>query len=278
MGPNPAHVGAFSAVYEYRYDWRKLVLYALGIGAKADELDYLYEARGPKVFPSFGVVPSYPVLTDLIAKSGGNIQAVVHGGQLVRVLGELPPSGVLRTQGTISGIYDMKRMATMTLETQTTCEGRAVYQTEWMIVFREGGGFGGPRPPKNPAPKLPRGTAPAWSIEDQVPREQALLYRLSGDENPLHADPDYARQVGFDQGPILHGLCTYGYVCRAAVKAIAGGDAARIKLFAAQFKQPVWPGEALRTVGYQVDGRWALEAYAAGRPEPVVAQAYVELA
>lgn len=265
-----ASVGAETPLLEYEYDWKKLVLYALGIGAKREELDYLYEQRGPKVYPSFAVVPSYPALMDLIGKSGGNFAAVVHGGQTVRVFGDMPPKGTLQTRGRIAGIYDLKRFATMVLETTTTCNGEKVFETEWSIIYRDAGGFGGPRPPKTPNVRIPKDTAPAWTFSEKIPNEQALLYRLSGDTNPLHADPKFAADVGFERGPILHGLCSYGYLCRALVLNAAGGDSQRLKSLVAQFRQPVWPGDTLRTDAYPVDDKLAVACYVEGNADPVI--------
>ncbi len=92
--------------------------------------------------------------------------------------------------------------------------------------------------------------------------EQALLYRLSGDLNPLHADPTFASLVGFEQGPILHGLCTYGFLARAVIQQACGGDGRRLKGLTAQFRKPVWPGETIRTDGYTLgDGRIVLQAF-----------------
>jgi acyl dehydratase len=246
-----------------------LALYALGIGAKRSELDYLYEARGPKVFPTFAVVPGYPVLFELLGRSGGSLAQVVHASQSVRVLGPLPRSGELATRGKITGLYDMKKFAQMVFQTRTSCDGRPVFEAEWSMFFLGEGGFGGPRPPKSPIPKIPADAQPLFELEETVPEEQALLYRLSGDFNPLHADPVFAAQVGFAEGPILHGLATYGYCARALIRSVLGGDAARLRAFHGQFRKPVWPGETLRTQGYLVDGNVALRAFAAGREDPV---------
>ncbi|HTM45995.1 MAG TPA: MaoC/PaaZ C-terminal domain-containing protein [Polyangiaceae bacterium] len=277
MSLSLAAVGAQSATYELNYDFKTLALYALGIGAKASELDYLYEGRGPKAFPSFAVVPAYPVLTDLIAKSGGNFAMVVHGGQSVRVNRPIPPQGTLCTVGTISALYDLKRMSQMIMTTTSSLDGEVICTTEWSLIFRDEGGFGGPRPAKMDIPKIPKDQSPSWTHEEIISPEQALLYRLSGDLNPLHADPEMARSVGFEQGPILHGLATYGFVCRAVTQRSCAGDAARIRFLSAQFKKPVWPGETLRVVGYEVDDKVLLEAFANDRPDAVIAQSWAEI-
>ncbi|HEX2732947.1 MAG TPA: MaoC/PaaZ C-terminal domain-containing protein [Polyangiaceae bacterium] len=269
-------VGAKTKVHELEYDWRTLVLYALGIGAKREELDYLYEGRGPKIFPSFAVVPTYAILGELLAISKGPYASVIHGGQSVHMLRPLPPKGTLKTQGTIKGIYDLKLLAQMVMETETTLDGEPVFRTEWQILFRGEGGFGGERRPKEEKVNPPK-REPDWVAEDHVSNEQALLYRLSGDFNPLHADPAFAAAVGFEQGPILHGLCTFGFVCRAVTRMACAGDARKITSLSMQFKKPVWPGDTLRTVGYQEGNRVLLQAFAQGRDEAVIGGAYADL-
>lgn len=262
-------VGAPSQTYTLDYDWRTLALYALGIGATRGELDYLYEARGPKVFPTFAVVPAYPVLNELLERTGGPYEMVVHQGQTVTVHKPLPPSGRLETSGTLKAMYDLKRMALVVLTSSSSVNGEVVYECEWQIVYRGEGGFGGERRPKTELLNVPK-REPDWVNEEVIPEQQALLYRLSGDTNPLHADPALAAKVGFEQGPILHGLATFGYVCRAVVAHSCDGDASRIKRFTAQFKRPVWPGDALRTEGYQDGERVLLQAFAGGRSEAVL--------
>lgn len=269
MSLKPEALGAETSAYSLTYDWKTLVLYALGIGAKRDELEYLYEGRGPKVYPTFAVVPTYPVLMDLMSKSGGSFERVVHGGQSVRVHAPLPPTGVMSTTGVITGVYDLKRMGQLVFQTKTFVNERLIYETEWSLIFLGDGGFGGPRPPKSFVGKVPDGVEPAFTFEETISPEQALVYRLSGDYNPLHADPQFAALVGFDQGPILHGLATYGFCARGLIKSALGGDASRLVALGAQFKKPVWPGETLRTVGYVVGDEYALKAYAGGRDEPV---------
>lgn len=261
-------VGKQTRVHTLRYDWKTLVLYALGIGAKKAELDYLYEGRGPKVYPSFAVVPCYALLEDLVALSQGPYERVIHGGQKVRLHRQLPPEGVLESRGTITGIYDLKLLAQMDFHTETRMDGELLFETEWTLFFRGEGGIGGRRP-KVSVPSIPK-REPDWVLEEVVSPEAALLYRLSGDFNPLHADPEFAARVGFEQGPILHGLATFGHLCRAVTLKAADGDASRIVSLEAQFKKPVWPGETLRTEGFVEDGKLLLQMFAGGRPDAVV--------
>jgi acyl dehydratase len=203
---------------------------------------------------------------------------VVHGGQKIHAHRLIPPAGKLETRATLKGIFDLKRFATVLLETETTLDGEPLFGSEWSIIVRDEGGFRGPRPPKDDAAMtgaLPKGREPDWIEEQATTPEQALLYRISGDTNPLHADPAFAASVGFTEGPILHGLCTFGFVARAAIQRVAGGDATRLSAMGAQFRKPVWPGDTIVTHGYDVgDGRVAMVAFAAGRPDPVVTAAW----
>jgi acyl dehydratase len=272
-------VGYKSKAYEFKYDWKTVVLYAHGIGAKKDELEYLYEAKGPKVYPTFGVAPVFATVGDLLTKTQANLAMVVHGGQTIRVHRPIPSEGTLKTVGTIRAIYDMKKMAQVMLETNSELNGEPLFDTEWSILVRGAGDFGGPPPPRADADALVGGKEPSFVASEATLPEQALLYRLSGDLNPLHADPDFARMVGFAQGPILHGLCTFGFVARAIIKHACGGDGNKLKSLAAQFRKPVWPGETIRTHGYVLpDGRVAVQAYAADRPDAVLSGGIAEIA
>lgn len=273
-------VGATSASYEHSYGWRDQALYALGIGAKRDELAYLYEGHpgGMKAFPTYAVIPAFVPVRELMARAGVEMHLVIHGAQEVTVHRPLPVEATLVTVAKLENIYDLKRFAQVTLTTRATVGGEPVVDTEWTILVRERGGFGGKRPPPTPAPRIPKDAPPAFTIEDTTHPEQALLYRLSGDHNPLHADPAIAAEAGFPEGPILHGLSTFGYVARACLCATAGGDAHRLKRLRAAFKKPVFPGDAIVTQGFPLDdGRVALQAFAGGRPDPVVSAAWAEI-
>ena len=257
----------------FTYSWKDAALYALGIGAKKDELDYLYEGRGPKMIPSFAVVPSFPPMLDLVASTGGNMAMIVHGAQKVKIHSPFPSAGTLKTTCTITNIYDLRRFASVMIESHSTDEaGKAIATGTWTIIFRGEGGFGGNPPPKESSGiDIPKEKAADFSIEEKTTPEQALLYRLSGDPNPLHADPDFAKNVGFDQGPILHGLCTYGFMVRHAAKGACGGDATKITDIDARFSKPVWPGDTLVTEGWNVaPGKVALRVSVKERGEVVL--------
>jgi acyl dehydratase len=282
MALDLASVGFTTEPRSFTYDWKTLALYALGVGAKRDELAYLYESAlgGIRVLPTFAVVPAQAPLFESLERTGGNFAMVVHGSQKVRLLRPIPPAGTLLTTATIRGIYDMKKLGQVVIDTTTTLDGEPVFETTWAIFYRGEGNFGGPRPVADPdEPSVPKGREPTFTHEEETSPEQALLYRLSGDYNPLHADAAFAASVGFTQGPILHGLCTYGFAARAVVKHMAGGDASRLRVFAAQFRKPVWPGDTLVTQGYALEGgKVAVVASVKGRPEPVLTGAYAQIA
>jgi len=274
-------VGYTTKAYTLPFDWKTLATYALGIGARRDHLAFLYEntAGGMKVFPTFAVIPTQPTIVDMLAKCKANLAMVVHGGQQIRIHRRIPDGGTLHTTGTITGIYDMKKFGQVVLETRTAMGGEPIFDTTWSIIVRGAGNFGGPRPAEGPdEPSAPKDRPADWTVEETTLPEQALLYRITGDINPLHADPVFAKQVGFEQGPILHGLATYGFAARAIIKSAAGGDATKLRSFNAQFRKPVWPGDTLVTQGWDLGGgKIAVIATAKGRPDPVLTNAWAEI-
>ena len=269
--------GKPGAPFSYDVTWRDTALYALGVGARRGELDYLYEGRGPKVLPSFAVVPKFPPMLERLARSGGNLAMLVHGGEKVVLHAPIAPRGKLVTTATIRGFYDLRRLSQVLVDTRTADEsGALIAETTSMMLFRGEGVPGGAPPPRHPPPvERPREVPPTFTVEEKTSAEQALLYRLSGDLNPLHADPDFARSVGFEQGPILHGLCSFGFMVRHAAQGVAGGDASRLRSFEAQFKRPVWPGDTLVTEGWVVrPGAVALQVKVKERDEVVIGGAW----
>ena len=144
MATTPDIIGTTTDPLPFTYDAQKVTLYALGIGATAADLDYLYERRGPKVYPTFAVIPAYDALMAVMARSDISFDHVVHGHQKVSVTRPLPPAATLHTTATVAAVYDLKRMAQVVITTRShTAEGEHLFDTEWGILVLNSGGFGG---------------------------------------------------------------------------------------------------------------------------------------
>ncbi|MEQ9072601.1 MAG: MaoC/PaaZ C-terminal domain-containing protein [Sandaracinaceae bacterium] len=281
MALNPDAAGKKTEPVEHPYDWQDAALYALGIGASADQLDFLYEKRGPKVFPTFAVVPAFEVNRKLFDVVGGDLSGVVHGAQKITLHAPFPPKTKLVTVGEVVGVYDLKRMAQSVIRTETRDgDGTLLAETEWTIMYLKDGGYGGEAPPRSPKIRPPEREAD-WRVEGATSPEQAILYRLGGhDYNPLHIDPEAAMKAEkVTQGrPILHGLCTYGYIGRAILEQECGGDPSKLKTFYGRFSKPIWPGETIVTEGWREDGRVVVRAATLERPdEHIFTNAYAEI-
>lgn len=244
--------GLAAGPFPTSYCWRDTALYAIGLGAGTDDLEWLLDDPPPRVLPTFGVVPAFGPVFELLRKTGGNLVTLLHSGQRTELLRPFPAQGEMATTARVAGAFDMKVGALVLIETETAVDGAPTARTTWQLLLRGEGGFGGPRPPALLRTKPPAGAAPAFSAEIPTRRDQALLYRLSGDINPIHSRPDVARAAGFDR-PILHGLCTYGIAARAALKALAGDDPARFASFEARFAKVVMPGDTLLVEGYLLE-------------------------
>ncbi len=256
-------VGKKSAPLKHKYNWKDTVLYALGVGAKVDELDFLFEMNGPRVLPTFAVVPCFNALINVSAELGANPMMILHGEQKIILHRPIPPQGELTTIAEVKGIYDKGKGASVIVEAKTVDEKNEPLFDNWFTTFVRGeGNFGGERGPEPLKADPPAGKAPDFSFTEVTTREQALLYRLSGDLNPLHASPQFAKMGGFDR-PILHGLCTYGHAGRAILKHACGGDPTKLKSFAARFAGVVFPGDTLVTEGWKTDGgKWIVQCKA----------------
>jgi acyl dehydratase len=244
----------------FEYTWRDVVLYALGVGATAEELSLVYENApgGLKVLPSFCVVPAvraFPNFGDDIDWS-----LMLHGEHTIRLSRPMPTEGKLIQTGVITDIFDKGKGAVFHAKiTGETEDGRHLYDADWAIFYLGAGGFGGDPGPKATPIMPPENVAPDFSFTCKVAENQAALYRLSGDRNPLHIDPAAAKRGGFDR-PILHGLCTYGIATRALVNGPLAGDVSRLKEFKARFTSSVYPGDTLTTEGWKSEDGYIVQA------------------
>ena len=250
----------------FEYTWKNLALYALGVGG--DTLAQTWEGHPDfAALPSFAVIPTQPIVMEALGKVNADYRKLVHGAQTITMHAPIPTSGTLNSVGRIREVLDKGKGAVVIIETTTTDgAGNALFDTEWSIFCRGQGGFGGERGASGTLPEAAPNAATVIDTTDATRADQAKLYRLSGDLNPLHIDPALATKVGFE-APILHGLCTYGFAVRRVVEDLCGGDGSKLKSFSARFSQVVYPGDALtvRAVPATTAGTYLLEVLVGDR-------------
>ncbi len=243
------------------YTWKDVVLYALGVGAEAEDLDFLYEGvrGGLKVYPSFAGLLAGSVVRGFVEEQ--NPPRILHGEQHVRVMAPLPPEGELRVRGRITEVFDKGKAAVIHFSSEgSTRTGQPLFEVKHVAFYLGAGGFGGASGPKTRKIEPPQGREPSMRFVSTIPKNQAALYRLCGDLNPLHIDPEVAARVGFPR-PILHGMCTYGYATRALIHGLCGGDVSLFREFQARFTDVVYPGDTLITEAWQMDkGEFVVQA------------------
>ena len=228
------------------YTWKDVVTYALGVGAGFSELPYCYE-KDLKVLPSFSIVTLYDFMPELAEVSGVNMAGILHGEQELIFHNPIPPEGTLITEGAISHYYDRgkEKGAVIVAEFVTHhSNGWKLFTSIATVLARLDGGFGGEEPPKEGI-DFPN-KAPDAEVPDTPSKEQPLFFRLSGDVFPLHVDSEFARMAGFDK-PIMHGLCTHGFACRALIRELVPGEPERISRLKVRFSKPLYPGVPIKT-------------------------------
>ncbi|MGZ3115217.1 MaoC/PaaZ C-terminal domain-containing protein [Streptomyces sp. H62] len=245
-------LAAAPRVREIAWDHRDVILYHLGIGAGRPatdprELRYTLESR-LHVLPSFATVAGGgpPGVIGGLSTPGVDVDLarVLHGGQYLRLHRAVPVRGRASAASRLVAAYDKGTAAVLVLRTDVTDEDGPLWTDEAEIFVRGEGGWGGARGPSGrPAP--PPAEPPDHVAEVPVREDQALLHRLSGDFNPLHADPEFAARAGFDR-PVLHGLCTYGSALKSVVDELLDGDVRRVRAYRTRFAGVLYPGETLR--------------------------------
>lgn len=239
---------------ESAYTARDTILYALSIGMGADpeELPFVYE-QGLQAVPTAAVVLAQPGPWMRDLDTGIDYLKVVHGEQGLVMHRSLPAQGTVVGKTSVVEVIDKgpdKGAVVLTRRLLSDKEtGDLIATVDQTIFCRGDGGFGGP-PRSAPLPHVLPGRAADITVQLPTIRQAALLYRLNGDMNPLHADPETARRAGFER-PILHGLATYGIAAHALLKAVCGHDARRLRALSCRFSAPVFPGETLRAEIWQ---------------------------
>lgn len=266
---------------EIRWDRKDVLLYHLGLGAGVPatdpgELRYTFESK-LHVLPSFATVAGGRLgVVGGLGSPGLDIDltSVLHGGQTVRLHRPLPVEGKAVSTSRVAAVYDKGKAAVLVLRTDAADGDGPLWTSDSQIFVRGEGGFGGERGPSVRLEQPER--EPDKTVERSIREDQALLYRLSGDFNPLHADPEFAALAGFDR-PILHGLCTYGMTLKAIVDTVLGGDVGRVRSYTTRFAGVVFPGETLRIRMWQQDSKVQVSVTAVERDDaPVLADTLVE--
>ena len=257
MALNLDAIGKKIGPFTKEYTWKDAVLYALGVGAGFSDLDYCYE-KDLKVIPSFGITTLYDLMPQLAATSNVNLAGVLHGEQELIFHNPIPPAGTLTTSGAITHYYDKGREkgALVVAEFETFHSSGDKLFTSIVTVFsRLDGGFGGENAPAKEVEFPERD--PDFVVEGKPTEDQPLIYRLSGDVFQLHVDQDFAEMAGFEK-PIMHGLCTHGYACRALIDSFVPGEPEKVRRLECRFKRPLYPGMLIKTVIWQTDEGKAL--------------------
>jgi acyl dehydratase len=251
------------------WDADRVLLYHVGLGAGARaadpaELAYVNE-RYLKVLPTFSVIPGFEAVRPAMLGPGLDykLSKLLHGEQDLVVHNQLPAEASVITTPAVEAVYDKGKAGLLVLRGETrTSDGTPLTTNRFRLFIRGEGGFGGD---SGPAPEpWEVGGEPALRAEVPTLPQQAAIYRLSGDRNPLHIDPEFAARAGFDR-PILHGLCTYGMVCKAIVDGLLDGDTAAVGGWSARFAGFVYPGETLIVSAWKADDRFLVQAEVAGR-------------
>ncbi len=240
------------------YDWKDIVLYALGVGAGFDELEYVYEDR-LKVIPSFAVTTAYDFMSEFVINTGVNLAGILHGEHEIIFHNPIPPTGgQFNSEAQIVNIYDkgVGKGALVIGQIDTYhSDGQKLFTNIATLFSRLDGGFGGENAPKETFEFPDR--EPDFEELAQTSPNQPLVYRLSGDTFALHIDPDFAKMSGFE-GPIMHGLCTHGYACRAVIKHLFPGEPERMTRFRNRFSKTIYPGMPLKTQIWKIEEGKAL--------------------
>jgi acyl dehydratase len=245
-----------------RASWseKDVMLYALGVGARPPgDLDYIFEGRGPVVLPTYGVIPGLKAMGSVFSEIEVNPAMILHGEQSITCHRTLPSRADVEIGGRITDVWDKGKAAVLGFEGTARDGDGDMFTARATLFVRGAGGFGGERGPSTAGTSQPPDRDPDVVIEQQTRAEQAAIYRLSGDRNPLHIDPGFAQMAGFE-APFNHGLCTFGFVGRAVLAGVFGGNVDDFGTLEGRFADQVWPEDTIVTKMWRDDAGAIVEA------------------
>ena len=251
MPLNPSAVGAVGDIRTMSWNSKDALLYAVGIGAGQSDLPFTTENTKDiqqVVFPTFAVVAGSGTASagkSAMSEIGSfNFAMLVHGSQAITLHRPIPVEAEVTVQDKVVAMYDKGKAAVVVTEAETKLKsGELLWTTRSSVFIRGEGGWDGDRGPSGPQ-NVPPERTPDHEVTLQTSPDQAFVYRLSGDRNPVHTDPSFAAIGGFDR-PILHGLCSYGFTGRALLGALCNNDVTKFHHIEGRFSSPVMPGDAL---------------------------------
>jgi 3-hydroxyacyl-CoA dehydrogenase/3a,7a,12a-trihydroxy-5b-cholest-24-enoyl-CoA hydratase len=270
MPVDPSVVGRKLESSSAEWSEKEVMLYALGVGETS--LPFTYESD-LKVLPTFAVIPAFPAMFAMGSAMQVNPLMVLHGEQRIELAGPIPTRAKVVSSPTVVAVYDKVKGAVIVVEVESRDDkGKLLFKNTFTSFARGEGGFGGDRGPSGPR-NVPPERKPDAVVEMATLPWQALLYRLSGDMNPLHADPQMAQIAGYPK-PILHGLCSFGHAGRALLHSFCDSDPAKLKDFEVRFSGVVYPGETIVTEMWrETPTRIVLQAKTKERGEVVLSSA-----
>ena len=257
MALNLDAIGKKIGPFTKDYTWKDTVLYALGVGAGFSDLDYCYE-KDLKVIPSFAITTIYDLIPELTTTSNVNLTGILHSEHEIIFHNPIPSEGTLYTEGAITHYYDKgkNKGALIIAEFETHhSNGTKLFASIATVFARLDGGFGGDDTPKKQIHFPDR--EPDFVVEAAPIPDQPLIFRLSGDSFQLHVDSEFAKMAGFEK-PIMHGLCTHGYACRALIETLIPGEPQKVRRLDCRFKRPLYSGVPIKTLIWKIDAGKAL--------------------
>jgi acyl dehydratase len=228
------------------YTRRDVILYALGVGAGFDEFQYVHESELAAI-PTFGVATIFDFFFEISKAANIDDVGLLHGEQELICHRPIPVSGTFRAEGKITDFYDKKEKGAIVIGEADTFDaaGEKLFTAVFSLFGRFDGGFGGKDQPREKTVFPER--RPDFTVNDLPSPNQPLLYRLSGDYHPLHSVPAFARKAGFER-PIMHGMCTLGFACRALTASLVPGKPGNVRRISCRFSRPLYPGEPIQTL------------------------------